>query len=181
MLRAADCRRIFEEAGLGWPLGSIRTAPHARPFARRQCGRESAAFAHVVQLGLKLLALSDRGDLFLENRDGNFCQTMTEVRARPSPDLSLPRGQRDEPHPLHGTFSISCIEPCVAHRGVSQCSLPWTSWKVAGRSICGRPLYRSPDGNTVTIELFNRGAATWAAGRSGSSGARTAYTVAVSA
>ena len=100
--------------------------------------------------------------------------------ARPSPDLSLPRGQRDEPHPLHGTFSISCIEPCVAHRGVSQCSLPWTSWKVAGRSICGRPLYRSPDGNTVTIELFNRGAATWAAGRSGSSGARTAYTVAVS-
>jgi hypothetical protein len=28
----------------------------------------------------------------------------------------------------------------------------------------GRPLYRSPDGNTVTIELFNRGAATWAAG-----------------
>ena len=44
----------------------------------------------------------------------------------------------------------------------------------------GRPLYRSPDGNTVTIELFNRGAATWAAGRSGSSGARTAYTAAVS-
>src|SRR6476659_5813174 len=42
------------------------------------------------------------------------------------------------------------------------------------------PLYRSPDGNTVTIELFNRGAATWAAGRSGSSGARTAYTTAVS-
>jgi hypothetical protein len=42
----------------------------------------------------------------------------------------------------------------------------------------GRPLYRSPDGNTVTIELFNRGAATWAAGRSGSSGARTAYTTA---
>jgi len=40
------------------------------------------------------------------------------------------------------------------------------------------PLYRSPDGNTVTIELFNRGAATWAAGRSGSSGARTAYTTA---
>ena len=44
----------------------------------------------------------------------------------------------------------------------------------------GRPLYRSPDGNTVTIELFNRGAATWAAGRSGSSGARTAYTIAAS-
>ena len=42
------------------------------------------------------------------------------------------------------------------------------------------PVYRSPDGNTVTIELFNRGAATWAAGRSGSSGARTAYTTAVS-
>ena len=43
-----------------------------------------------------------------------------------------------------------------------------------------RPLYRSPDGNTVTIELFNRGAATWAARRSGSSGARTAYTTAAS-
>ena len=42
------------------------------------------------------------------------------------------------------------------------------------------PLYRSPDGNTVTIELFNRGAATWAAGRSGSSGARTAYTTTAS-
>ena len=42
------------------------------------------------------------------------------------------------------------------------------------------PLHRSPDGNTVTIELFNRGAATWAAGRSGSSGARTAYTTEVS-
>ena len=44
----------------------------------------------------------------------------------------------------------------------------------------GRQLYRSPDGNTVTIELFNRGAATWAAGRSGSSGARTAYTTTAS-
>ena len=42
------------------------------------------------------------------------------------------------------------------------------------------PLYRSPDGNTVTVELFNRGAATWAAGRGGGSGARTAYTTAVS-
>ena len=40
-------------------------------------------------------------------------------------------------------------------------------------------LYRSLDGNTVTIQLFNRGAATWAAGRGGSSGARPAYTTAV--
>jgi hypothetical protein len=47
-------------------------------------------------------------------------------------------------------------------------------------SAAGRQLYRSPDGNTVTIELFNRGAATWAAGRSGSSGARTAYTTTAS-
>jgi hypothetical protein len=51
---------------------------------------------------------------------------------------------------------------------------------LAAPAAARRPLYRSPDGNTVTIELFNRGAATWAAGRSGSSGARTAYTTAVS-
>ena len=51
---------------------------------------------------------------------------------------------------------------------------------LAAPTDAGPPLYRSPDGNTVTIQLFNRGAATWAAGRGGSSGARTAYTTAVS-